>query len=143
MLLVIAILQCIKLCMNDKNGKKMCFKRTKMFSYCVLKNHIYNVRNSDALSDIGFQMLIFILFGILTVISLCTLLFYSIAILYISIFQSTYIIKDNRLNWVHYLTISENPRLTEIRIGSNCYKSAKNFKIESLPSLETFTIRRL
>ena len=140
MLLVIAILQCIKFCMNDKNGKKMCFKRTKMFSHCVLKNHIRNVRNSDALSDIGFQMLIFILFGILAVISLGILLFYSIAIPYISIFQSTYIIKDNRLNWVHYFTISENPRLTEIRIGSKCVKSAKTFKIERLPSLVSLTI---
>ena len=140
MLLLVAILQCIKFCMNDKDGKKMYFIRTKMLSHCVLKDHIQIVRKSDMLSDIGFQMLIFIVFGIVAVISLGTLLFYSIAIPYISIFQSTYIIKDNRLNWVHYFTISENPRLTEIRIGSNCFKSAKNFKLERLPLLESLTI---
>lgn len=59
--LLIVILQCIKFCMNDKDGKKMKFKRAKVCSHYILRNNIYQVRNSDPLSDIGFQMLIYII----------------------------------------------------------------------------------
>lgn len=138
--LLIVILQCIKFCMNGKDGKKMKFKRAKVFSHYILRNNFYQVRNSDPLSDIGFQMLIYIILGIFGILSIGAILFYSLAKPYINLIQSTYIVKDNRLNLVRYFTISNNPRLTEIRIGSNCFKSAKTFKVESLYLLKTFTI---